>query len=45
MKTKKLKFRTGLKITAQNDGTYDYIADWGARGEYSYLLDLDVYTN
>lgn len=34
-----------IQIIAQNDGTYDYVADWGARGEYSLLLDLDVYTN
>ncbi|MCF8011713.1 MAG: hypothetical protein K9L17_07225 [Clostridiales bacterium] len=34
-----------IQITAQNDGTYDYVTDWGARGEYQLLLDLDVYTN
>lgn len=42
---KKTEVSHWIEIIAQNDGTYEYTVEWERSGEYSYLLDLDVYTN
>ncbi|SDK20578.1 hypothetical protein [Sediminibacillus albus] len=34
-----------IKVDIQNDGTYDYVVDWGRRGESTITLDLDVEVN